>query len=58
MTGVQTCALPIWFGESSRGLQKKVKQIGKLETLDEIINKIYNASSLEEARAVVDGAAK
>jgi predicted transposase YdaD len=46
------------FGESSRGLQKKVKQIGKLETLDEIINKIYTASSLEETRAVVDGAAK
>jgi len=29
-----------------------------LETLDEIINKIYTVSSLEEARAVVDGAAK
>jgi hypothetical protein len=39
-------------------LQKKVKQVGKLETLDEIINKIYTASSLAEARAVVDGAAK
>jgi predicted transposase/invertase (TIGR01784 family) len=46
------------FGDSSKGLQKKVKQVGKLETLDEIINKIYTASSLEEARAVVDGAAK
>jgi hypothetical protein len=39
-------------------LQKKVKQVGKLETLDESINKIYAVSSLEEARAVVDGAAK
>ena len=44
------------FGEPSRGLQKKVKRIGKLETLDEIINEIYTASSLEDARAVVDGA--
>jgi hypothetical protein len=46
------------FGDSSKGLQKKVKQVGMLETLDEIINKIYTVSSLEEARAVVDGAAK
>jgi len=44
------------FGDSSKDLQKKVKQVGKLETLDEIINKIYTVSSLEEARAIVDGA--
>lgn len=46
------------FGDSSKDLQKKVKQVGKLEALDEIINTIYTATSLEEARAVVDSAAK
>ena len=40
------------FGESSRDLRKKVKRIGKLETLDEIINEIYTASSLKDARSV------
>ena len=46
------------FGEPSRDLQKKVKQIGKLKTLDKIINEIYTASSLKDARSVVDGATK
>ena len=46
------------FGKSSMSLQKRVKRIVKLNTLDEIINKIYTAKSLEEARAVVDSAAE
>lgn len=45
------------FGDDSRGLQEQVWQIGRLEALDKIINKIYTAGSLGEAQAVVDGAA-
>jgi len=44
------------FGEASRHLQERVRQIGRLETLDKIINKIYTAGSLEEAQAIVDDA--
>ena len=44
------------FGEASRHLQERVRQIGRLEALDKIINKIYTAGSLEEAQAIVDDA--
>jgi len=43
------------FGEASQGLQKKVQQLNKLEILDQIMNKIYTADSLEDARAVIEG---
>lgn len=46
------------FGEASRGLQRRVRRNDKLEVLDKIINEIYTAGSLEEAEAVIDGAAK
>ncbi|OPY56634.1 MAG: hypothetical protein A4E55_02045 [Pelotomaculum sp. PtaU1.Bin035] len=46
------------FGEASQSLQKKVKRIDDLGILGEIINKIYMVNSLEEARAVIDAAAK
>ncbi|OPY56023.1 MAG: hypothetical protein A4E55_02344 [Pelotomaculum sp. PtaU1.Bin035] len=46
------------FGDASQGLQQQIGEISKLEALDKIINKIYTANSLEEARAVIDGATK
>ncbi|MDN5345030.1 MAG: hypothetical protein PWQ18_1144 [Clostridia bacterium] len=45
------------FGETSRDLQGRVRQIGRLEALDKIINQIYTVGSLEEARAVIEGLA-
>lgn len=48
--------LEVRFGKSSRNMQKQVKQITGLDALDKIVNKIYTASSLEEAKAVVDRA--
>ena len=36
------------FGDASRDLQERVRQTGRLEALDKIINKIYTAGSLEE----------
>jgi len=44
------------FGEASQSLQTKVKQINKLEILNNIINKIYTADSLEDAGAIIDDA--
>lgn len=43
------------FGEASRDLQEWVRQIDSLEILDKIINKVYTAGSLEEAKTVIDG---
>jgi hypothetical protein len=45
--------LEVRFGEPSRDIQNKVKQIAKLDVLDKIINKIFAVSSLEEAEAVI-----
>lgn len=45
--------LEVRFGEPSRDIQNKVKQIAKLDVLDKIINKIFGVSSLEEAGAVI-----
>ncbi|BCV22752.1 hypothetical protein hamaS1_28210 [Moorella sp. Hama-1] len=42
------------FGKASRGLQKKVTQYNNLEVLTKIMNKIYTASSLEDARAIIE----
>jgi hypothetical protein len=46
------------FGNASHGLQKQVKQIDKLESLDKIIKKIFTANSLNEADAVIYKVAK
>ncbi len=46
------------FGSASRGLQKQVKQIDKLEPLDKIIKKIFTANSLEDANAIINNATK
>lgn len=50
--------LEVKFGEASWDLQGRVRQIGRLEALDKIINKIYSAGSLEEAQDVIDDIAK
>jgi predicted transposase/invertase (TIGR01784 family) len=42
------------FGEASQDLQKKVRNINKLDTLDKIINNIYTAELLEDAEAIID----
>lgn len=42
------------FGDEVQGLQKQVRQLNDLGKLDQIINKIYTASSLEEAGAVIN----
>jgi len=47
--------LEVRFGEDSQDLQRRIKEISKLEVLDKIINNIYTANSLEEAMAVIDG---
>jgi len=46
------------FGNASQGLQKQVKQIDKLESLDKIIKKIFTANSLDEADAIINKATK
>ncbi|OAT80355.1 Rpn family recombination-promoting nuclease/putative transposase [Desulfotomaculum copahuensis] len=46
------------FGGDSRGLQGRVRGVGKVETLDRIINKIYTVDTLEEAVSVVDSAVR
>jgi predicted transposase/invertase (TIGR01784 family) len=43
------------FGEASLGLQKKVQTLGQLESLNQIMNKIYLAGSLDDARAIIEG---
>ncbi|TYO95501.1 hypothetical protein LX24_01462 [Desulfallas thermosapovorans DSM 6562] len=48
--------LDVRFGEASRGLQRKVRFISKLEALDRIINRIYTAASLDDAEAIIDNA--
>ncbi|WP_434075039.1 PD-(D/E)XK nuclease family transposase [Moorella naiadis (nom. illeg.)] len=42
------------FGKASQGLQKKVKEYNSLEVLTKIMNKIYTAGSLEDARAIIE----
>ena len=43
------------FGETSLDLQKKVQALGQLESLNQIMNKIYLAGSLDDARAIIEG---
>lgn len=50
--------LEVRFGEASWDLQGRVRQIGRLEALDKIINKIYTTGSLEEAQDVIDDISK
>jgi len=42
------------FGRASRGLQKQVSQYNNLQVLNRIINKIYTAASLDDARAIIE----
>jgi flagellar biosynthesis/type III secretory pathway protein FliH len=42
------------FGEAALDLQKKVQVISKLESLNQIMNKIYLAGSLDDARAIIE----
>ncbi|MFZ5598195.1 MAG: Rpn family recombination-promoting nuclease/putative transposase [Bacillota bacterium] len=44
------------FGDASRALQGRVREIGKVETLDKVINKIYTVGSLEEVGTLIEGA--
>ncbi|MCL5290234.1 MAG: hypothetical protein M1489_04260, partial [Firmicutes bacterium] len=46
------------FGEASLALQKKVQLLSKLEILEQIMNKIYLAGSLDGARAIIEGFAE
>ncbi len=46
------------FSEASISLQSEVKEISNLAVLDKIINKIYEANSLEEAEVIVQEALK
>ncbi len=43
------------FGEASLDLQQKVRALGQLESLNQIMNKIYLAGSLDDARAIIEG---
>ena len=48
--------LEVRFGEEvPLGLREKVKKCTNLDMLDKIMNKIYTASSLEDARAIIEG---
>ena len=42
------------FKFKSAELQEKAKQISTLDILDSVISEIYSASTLEEARAVIN----
>jgi len=50
--------LDIKFAEASLGLQAEVKKINDVVILDQIINKIYTANSLDEALTIVNEAVK
>ncbi len=43
------------FGEAALDLQQKVRECTDLEQLDRIINNIYTAATLAEARAIIAG---
>jgi hypothetical protein len=42
------------FGRASRGLQKQVSQYNNLQVLNKIINQIYTAASMEDARTIIE----
>ena len=42
------------FGEKSAGLQQKVVQITELEKLDDILEELFAANNIEEARAIIN----
>lgn len=42
------------FGKASRDLQKKVTEYNNLEVLTKIMNKVYTASLLEDARTIIE----
>jgi len=50
--------LDVRFGADSQSLQRKVRQINKLDILDQIMNKVYTVDSLEDAGVIIDVATK
>ncbi|MEG3071364.1 MAG: hypothetical protein RQM92_11575 [Candidatus Syntrophopropionicum ammoniitolerans] len=42
------------FGDEAQGLQEQVRQLNDLGKIDQIINRIYTANSLEEADVVIN----
>ncbi|MGB9805023.1 MAG: DUF4351 domain-containing protein, partial [Desulfofundulus sp.] len=42
------------FGDKSAGLQQKVERMTDLETLDYILEQLFAASTLEEARVIIN----
>lgn len=46
------------FGDRSAGLQQKVGRMTDLETLDCILEQLFAANSLEEARAIINNGVK
>jgi len=45
------------FGEKSAGLQQKVVQITELEKLDDILEELFAANTLEDACAIINDVA-
>jgi len=43
------------FGQQSADLQEKVQKIGDLQILDRILDELFTAGTIEEARAVILG---
>jgi hypothetical protein len=41
------------FGDASAGLQRKVREVTSLEVLDGIMEELFAANTLEEARAII-----
>jgi len=41
------------FGDASAGLQKKVREITSLEVLDGVMEELFAANTIEEARAII-----
>ncbi|SHF33560.1 hypothetical protein SAMN02745218_02005, partial [Desulfofundulus australicus DSM 11792] len=46
------------FGDKSAGLKQKVERMTDLETLDYILEQLFAASTLEEARVIINNGVK
>lgn len=42
------------FGDKSAVLQKKIQQVSDLEALDYVLEELFTANTLEEARAIIN----
>ena len=51
MTGVQTCALPIWLGRYSADVYNKLKELG---AIDGYINAFYDTLHTQGKAYIVD----